>query len=449
MTPGGEDRPAAVAAGKSADQAVSRHKLLLERLRTQGQLLRDIASVYGVQMANYIFPLVIVPYLSRVLGPATWGLLAMSLAFGMYGGLIVEFGFIFSASRELAGLEDRHKIEEIVAGVTGAKIILALVVIAGAFAARIWVPVFAQHPLLLWAAVISELLKAALPNYFFYGMQRITTGSLLDISARAASLLGVFFFVRGPLDAWHYFALQAAGALVALVISHWMIYSQFSIRTPRVSDGIRMLKDSWPMFLFKSSHSMFTLGNSFVLGLFAPAQAVGYYAGAEKINAAAVGLLSPLNTALYARTAKLAKTDLVKAAALTRMCLAVMLAVSVVLVVVMWLGAPLIIRIILGRQYGPSASVLRILALRAPMVAWTYVIGFQWLLVLGLEKPFQRVTISALAVNVALATYLAPHFSYIGMGWSVISAELFAVIGMYWIVKRRNLSPFSIRSAYV
>lgn len=428
-----------------SDVAGNGYKLVFLRLRKQGQLLRDIASVYGVQMANYIFPLVIVPYLTRVLGPATWGLVAMSLAFGMYCGLVVEFGFIFSASRDLAGLEDRGRIEDIVAGVTGAKIILAGLAILGAGLANVWVPVFAQHPLLLWAAVTSELLKASLPNYFFYGMQRITAGSLLDISARAASLMGVFFFVRRPADAWHYFALQGAGALVALVISHWMIYSQFSMRVPRLGDGLRMLKDSWAMFLFKSSHSMFTLGNSFVLGLFAPAQAVGYYAGAEKINAAAVGLLSPLNTALYARTAKLAKTDLVKAAALTRLCLAVMLAVSAVLILVMWLGAPLIVRIILGRQYGPSAGVLKILALRAPMVAWTYVIGFQWLLVLGLEKPFQRVTMSALAINLALATYLAPHFSYIGMGWSVVTAELFAVIGMYWVVKRRNLSPFSIR----
>lgn len=433
-----------------AAHAASGYRLAFGNLRRQGQLLRDIASVYGVQMANYIFPLVIVPYLTRVLGPATWGLVAMSLAFGMYCGLVVEFGFIFSASRELAGLEDRGRIEEVVAGVTGAKVILAGLAIVAAFAASLWVPVFERHPLLLWAAVVSELLKASLPNYFFYGMQRITMGSLLDISSRAASLMGVFFLVRKPADAWRYFALQAAGALLALLISHWMIYSRYALRAPRMADGLRMLKGSWPMFLFKSSHSMFTLGNSFVLGLFAPVQAVGYYAGAEKINAAAVGLLSPLNTALYARTAKLAKTDIVKAAALTRICLGVMLAVSAVLVLVMWLGAPLIIRIILGPQYGPSASVLKILALRAPLVAWTYVIGFQWLLVLGLEKPFQRVTMSALAINVALATFLAPRFSYIGMGWSVVTAELFAAIAMYWILKRRRLSPFSIRagSAY-
>jgi PST family polysaccharide transporter len=448
---GSEYRPASLATELPAAEVTGRKKGLIGRMKSHPHLLSDIASVYGVQMASYIFPLMTVPYLSRVLGPEMWGLVAMALAFGTYGHLIVEYGFIYSASRELAGVDDRSKIEEIIAGVTGAKAILSVIVIVLACAANFSIPLFYRHPLLLWAAVVSELLMAALPNYFFYGMQRVATGSLLDISARAASVLGIFFLVRRPEDAWLYFALQAAGSFVALIIGHWMIYSQFSLRAPRLREAVRMLKEGGAMFLFRSSHSMFTLGNAFVLGLFAPAQAVGYYAGAEKINAAAVGLLSPLSTALYPRTASMAKIDLVKAARLTRISPLVMMAVSLVLGLVMWLAAPLVERIILGPQFGPSGAVLQILALRAPLVAWTYVIGFQWLLVLGLERPFQKVTIAALIINILLATCLAPRFTYIGMAWAVVLSQLLAAFGIYWLLKRRNLSPFTMRSssAYV
>ncbi|MCU1292575.1 MAG: O-antigen transporter, partial [Bryobacterales bacterium] len=108
-------------------------------------------------------------------------------------------------------------------------------------------------------------------------------------------------------------------------------------------------------------------------------------------------------------------------------------------------------RIILGPQFGPSGAVLQILALRALLVAWTYVIGFQWLLVLGLERPFQKVTIAALIINILLATCLAPRFTYIGMAWAVVLSQLLAAFGIYWLLKRRNLSPFTMRSssAYV
>lgn len=443
------DVPAQSGARPMEVSAPDRNEAWFQRLKSHPYLLIDIASVYGVQMANYLFPLVTVPYLSRVLGPEMWGLVAMALSFGTYGHLIVEYGFVYSASRELAGVEDKNKIEEIVAGVTGAKAMLSALVILGACAANAWIPAFSRHPLLLWSAVFSELLKAALPNYYFYGMQRVTVASLLEISGRTAALLGLFFFIRRPDEAWRYFGLQAVGALLALVIGHAMIYSRFAPKIPRVSDGIRMLKEGGAMFLLRSSHSMYTLGNAFVLGLFAPAQAVGYYAGAEKINAAAVGLLSPLSTALYPRTAKMAKTDILKAANLTRVSLLFMLAVSVVLGVVMWLGAPLIGRIILGPRYEPSYVVLEILALRAPLVAWACVIGFQWILVVGLERPFQRVTIATLIINVLLATCLAPRFTYIGMAWAVVISQCFATFGMYWLLKRRNLDPFTMRSTSV
>jgi O-antigen/teichoic acid export membrane protein len=34
-------------------------------------LARNVASLYGVQFANYLLPLITIPYLTRVLGPAT------------------------------------------------------------------------------------------------------------------------------------------------------------------------------------------------------------------------------------------------------------------------------------------------------------------------------------------------------------------------------------------
>ncbi len=424
-------------------------RALLATLRRQTGLLNDVASVYGVQLANYVFPLATVPYLTRVLGPASWGLIAMAQAFGTYGHLIVEYGFVYSATRELAGNSDRGQIERVIAGVTGAKGLLSILVLMLAYLGYRWVPLFHQHPVLLWTAVISEILKAGLPNYYFYGMHQVALASVLDISARTVSLLGVFFLVHKPEDAWIFFALQGIGAAIALAISHWMIYSKYSMRMPRVSDGVRMLKEGAAMFLFRSSHNIYVLGNAFILGLFAPAAEVGYYAGAEKINSAAVGLLSPLSTALYPRAASLAKTEIKKAARLTTLSVYAMLAISIILTLIMSLGAPLIVHLIMGRHYEPSIGVMRILSLRAPFVAWTNVLGFQWLLALGLERPFQRVTMAALVFNILLATILAPRFSYMGMAWSVVLSQCLAVVGIYFVFQRRKLNPFVISSGTI
>ncbi len=421
----------------------SRLKEVRSHARRRAVLLYDIAAVYGIHFANQALPLITVPYLSRTLGPAGWGLLAMAQSFGVYGNLVVDYGFVYSATRQLATADSRAEIEETIASVSGAKILLSAGALAAAFAAYLLVPLFHQHPVLLWMAVASEIVKALLPVYYFYGIQRVAIASLLDISARTVAAAGIFIFVRRPSDAWKVFALTGITAGVTVVIGHSLILKQYLLRWPRIREGWRMLRAGWAMFLFRSAHTIYTLGNAFILGLFATPKAVGYYAGAEKISTAALGLLLPLTTVLYPRAAALAKSSLTRAAQVTRLTLYLVGTGSVVLGIILWFGAPLIVSIILGHNYTESQSVLKVLSLRAPLIAWTNILGFQWLLVLGLERPFQKITLAALILNTLLATVLAPRFSYDGMAWAVLISQAAAACGIFLVLERRRLNPFS------
>src|SRR5205085_10367415 len=124
---------------------------------------------------------------------------------------------------------------------------------------------------------------------------RVAVASTLDISARVVSGAGIFIFVHRPGDAWKVFGLQAGGAAIAFVVGHALIHTTYALRWPSIGDGLRILREGANMFLFRSAHHVYVLGNAFILGLCVSPQAVGYYAGAEKINSAAVGLLSPFS----------------------------------------------------------------------------------------------------------------------------------------------------------
>jgi len=99
--------------------------------------------------------------------------------------------------------------------------------------------------------------------------------------------------------------------------------------------------------------------------------------------------------------------------------------------------------VLLGRHFGESEGVLRILSARAPLIAWTNTLGFQWLLVLGLERQFQKITVAALLLNLALAIVLAPRYAYDGMAWAVLLSQAAAAFGIFLVCRRRNLNPFS------
>ncbi|MBV8866140.1 MAG: oligosaccharide flippase family protein, partial [Acidobacteriaceae bacterium] len=418
-------------------------RFFFAQVRARTALLYEIVAVYGIHFANQALPLITVPYLSRTLGPAGWGLVAMAQSFGMYGNLVVDYGFVYSATRQIATASSSQEVESVIAGVSGAKILLSAAAIAAALLAYVFVPLFHEYPVLLWTAVSSEIVKALLPVYYFYGIQRVATASLLDVSARACAAGGIFIFVRNASDAWKVFALTGITAAVTCIIGHALIRTKYLLRLPHMRDGWDMLRQGWAMFLFRSAHSVYTLGNAFVLGLFASPKAVGYYAGAEKISAAGVGLLTPLTTVLYPRAAAMVKSSLTRAARITRFTVYVMGVGSVFLGLILWIGAPLIVRIILGHNFGESVSVLRVLSVRAPLIAWTNVLGFQWLLVLGLERQFQKITMSALILNTLIAIVLAPRFSYNGMAWAVLLSQAAAALGIFIVMQRRHLNPFS------
>jgi polysaccharide transporter, PST family len=106
----------------------------------------------------------------------------------------------------------------------------------------------------------------------------------------------------------------------------------------------------------------------------------------------------------------------------------------------------LIIRVVLGHNFLPSASVLRILSLRAPAVALTNVLGFQWLLALGMEKSFQRITIATLLLNILLAICFAPKYTFNGMAWCVVISQTVAAAGIYFVLRHQKLNPLAMIS---
>ena len=67
----------------------------------------------------------------------------------------------------------------------------------------------------------------------------------------------------------------------------------------RINNIIQTLKDSFEFFISRISLSLYTISNSFVLGLVLGNTAVGYYTAAEKLFVSLQSLYSPLNQALY------------------------------------------------------------------------------------------------------------------------------------------------------
>jgi polysaccharide transporter, PST family len=407
-------------------------------------LVQNALSLYSVQIAGYVLPLATIPYLARILGATGWGLLAFTQAFGSYWTVLGEYGFSLSATREVAYHRDnRERLTEILAGVLGAKMLLAAASLPVAFLAGLWIPAFHDHPILLWTGMFWAVAQGSNVMWFFQGFEQMRLVAILDISTRALSTIAIFVFVRSPNEAWRVLLIQGGGYLLSLVIGLALAYRELPVRLPTWNSSREALRMGWGMFLFRGSVTLYTVGNAFILGLFVSPQIVGYYAGAERISRAFIGLLAPVSQTLYPRLSHLVHRERVRAARLARFGVAIMGAGGTLMGVLVFVTAPLLVRIILGEGFEGAIPPLRILSLLLPIVGLNTALGVQWMLPLGLERSLNAITLTAGLINIGLATALAFSYRDLTMAWSVVVAEMFVSAAIYMLLRSRKLNPMN------
>lgn len=407
-------------------------------------LVHNALSLFGVQIASYIVPLITIPFLARTLGVTGWGMVAFAQAFGSYVALIGEYGFALSATREIARYrDDREKLTAILAGVLGAKGLLALASLVVAVVARRWVPIFFEHPALLWTAMFWGLSRAFSMMWFFQGLERMRLVATLEITGQALATIGIFVLIRRPEDAWLVSALQGFGFFLSFAIGLGLAYRELPFCLPRWSSMREALRMGWTMFLFRGSVSLYTVGNAFILGLFVSPQFVGYYSGAEKISKAFLGLLNPISQTLYPRLSRLVHSSMDRAAQLARVGLTVMGIGGTAMGAMVFFLAPWLVQIVLGKGFEPAVPVVRILSLLLPMIALSNVFGIQWMLPLGMDRAFNSIIVLAGLINLTLAVILAPLYAEIGMAWAVVGAETLVTGAMYLLLRWRKLDPMN------
>lgn len=396
---------------------------------------RNALALYGVQIANYIFPMITIPYLTRVLHPDGWGLVLMAQSFSLWLGLVLEYGFNLSATREISRHQGQEfEISLVVDGVLGAKLILLLGTLAGVPLALKSVALFREHHIYLWLAWLSAVAQGFNPLWYFQGLERMELPAALDVASRALCTVLTFLCVKHPDDGWRVLALQTtASALATGATMAWM-YREVPFRWPTVGRSVSALRSGWSMFFFRSAVSLYTTANAFILGLFVPPAQVGFYGGAEKIAKAILAMLNPASQALYPRMNSLIARDSKHATQLARSTLMFFGVVGVSLGVMVAGAAPLLIRVLLGPAYEPAIPVLRVLAILIPVIALSNVLGIQWMLPLGLDRIFNAIIFSAGFVNICLAVFLAPRFGPIGMAWAVVLSELFVTASMFLLL---------------
>lgn len=405
------------------------------------RLFSNFVSLSVLQGANYILPLITLPYLVRVLGPEKFGLIAFAQAFIQYFVILTDYGFNLSATREISIYrENRQKIQEIFSSVMIIKLILTIISVI-----ILSIIVFSFEKFrndwgiyfLTFGMVIGQVL---LPVWFFQGMERMKYITFLNITAKIIFTVSIFIFVHKASDYIYVPLLNSLGFIVAGIMALWIVFRDFRVdfRFPSLYVLKYQLKEGGHIFLSRISISFYTVSNIFILGLLTNSTIVAYYSVAERLVNVVKNLNSIVLQVMFPFISKLAVDTKNNALIFIRKEIKFFTSVGIIMCIFIIILSKPVVFLLFGGNFGNSIPILQVLSITSVITLLSAIIGQQILLNFNLKKLFTLSIIFPSIIHLFMLFVFVNFWNAFGAAVAVVITESFIlIIRLYFLRKQR------------
>lgn len=395
-------------------------------------LIKNIASLYGLTFAKIVFPLITLPYLTRVLSVECYGTVAYVKSVMQYAQIFIDFGFLLSASKDIVkNRDDNKKMGEIVGNVIIAKLILSIIMLLILVIMCFSFPLLKENVLFTILSFLSIVCSIFLFDFFFRGIEEMQVSTIRFVITKAISTILTFVVVHDNSDLLFIPILDIISSVCAIIfVFHEFRKYKICISFSSFKDVLITLKESAMYFLSNVATTIFGALTTLVIGLFLPSTDIAFWSLCTQLIGGVQSIFTPITSGIYPEMVKRPRLSLIK-----RLLIIFMPLICVGTGVCICLSE-LILQIVGGIQY-IKASTLFISLM--PVV----VIGFPGMLLgwptLGGINKVKEVTISTVASSVV---------QILGLVLLIVTNNF----TLYTIAIVRNLTEFTlfgIRAGFV
>lgn len=270
--------------------------------RSHSSFFKNTAWQYGLQVVKYLFPLITLPYLTRVLEPEGYAFYAYVVSFMSFAQVFVDFGFNLSGTKRIAKARSVEEENCVNGAVTEARLVLCLVAGVAVMAIASFLPLTKDNPPYVFLAFLAVCGKGLVPDFLFQGhedMGPITTRFLIS---KSISTVLTFMLVHSMGDIMWVPVLDILSNGIALVWSFAAAKRRFgtTIELVPLREALAELKTSGLYCFSNMAASVFSGFTTLLIGVVVTdAAQVAYWSLAMTAVSAVQSLYSPIVNSLY------------------------------------------------------------------------------------------------------------------------------------------------------
>lgn len=377
----------------------------LERFQKHKKIIENFSYLSIFQVLNLLIPLVVFPYLIRVLGGEKYGLIIYAQAVIGYFVILINFGFNITATKEISIYKkNKKKLNKIISNVMIIKGILFLISLTLITLLIFLIPSFREEKTLFYLTMWMCLYEFIFPIYYFQGIEEMKYITVITLISRSIFLILIFLLVNDNSDYLLVPIINGMGAIIAGIISQVIVIKKgikYS-RQPFYALKFYFVK-SYVMALAYASNTLKSNLNIVLVKALFSYNAVAYFDLALKVSRVGTSFLELISVSVFPKMSREKNVFFLKK------IIYLSLVLSVIYVLFVQLSAPLIISLIGGEQMLDSISLLRVIILFVPFQIIGGLLGRNSLIVNGYDKDvLYSMAISSLTYGlVVLVLYLS------------------------------------------
>ena len=267
----------------------------------RARLKKNTLYLYGATLVKFIGPLVTLPYLTRVLSVDTYGYVSFVKSYASYVQLLLDFGFLLSATKSIAlALDDSDRIGRIVGNSLVEKGVLALL---GALATAVCCFTFdllGRDTAFTWLYYLSCVATILILDFAFRGLQKMEYAAVPMMVAKLIVVVLTICFVKSDQDILLIPLFELLGNLCAGLISlFFFINIGIRLKVSSLSVWLSDLKESGSYFISNFATSFLGVMTTFIAGIYLSMTEVAYWSLSMTAISAAKAMYAPLGNSIY------------------------------------------------------------------------------------------------------------------------------------------------------
>lgn len=406
-------------------------------MNKDNKVVKNTTMLYLMNIAKMIFPLLTLPYLTRVLTVECYGVVSYVKAVMQYMQLIVDFGFVLSGTRDIVLVkQDKNRLNYEVGNILMAKIILSIAAGVVLCIATTVIGILRGNILYTALSFVVVFLTNFLFDFLFRGLERMEVITIRFVVMKGLAALLTFVFVHSDLDILWIPILDIIGSLVAVAMVLFEIRKlNIYLRFDGLKIILKKIVDSALYFFSNMAATAFMALNTLLVGIFISETEVAYWSLCLQMVTAVQSLYTPLTDGIYPHMVKSRDFGLIKKAA------KIYMPIVTIGCIFTSVAAKYALLILGGKQYVVAANVLRALV---PVLFFSFLsmlFGWPALGAINKQKETTITTVVTAVVQILglVVLILINHFTLINIALLRGATECMLFVFRFLYVRKFRL----------